>query len=385
MPHSERADILVVGSGLSGATFARLVADQGIRCHVIDKRNHVGGNCFSYCDPESGIEVHKYGPHIFHTRSQWVWDFIRRFAIFNNFVNRVKAVSGGKIYPLPVNLLTINSFFGKTFGPIEAKRFIGHIRCRKTRILSFEDQMLNCLGMGLYETFFKYYSLKQWGVDPAQIPPSISRRVLLRYDYDDNYFPGSYQGIPTEGYGSMLERILNHKNISISLNTSFEEFRFSWRRSYRFLVFTGSLDDYAQCCFGPLPYRTAKFRELRGREIQGNAVINYTDLSVPFTRIHEHKWFMPERRFRRSIGFEEYSEQTDFRSEPFYPVYSEGSLRTFGQYKALVSNERDIIFLGRLAEYRYYDMDQAIISSERAVQRLIRLMRGVSNDLGVNV
>ena len=355
--------ILIVGGGLSGSVFGRLAAEAGHDSTIIDCRNHIGGNCYSYADKETGIEIHKYGPHIFHTNNKEVWDFINRFSNFNNYVNRVKALSNGSIYSLPINLSTINQFFGKTMTPSEAEKFIKERRIHKDSINNFEESVLASIGLELYEAFYKYYTIKHWGIHPKEIPVSTAKRLPIRFNYNDNYFNDQYQGIPVDGYTILFERMLDHKNIKIRLETDFDEYKLAWREKYDHLVFCGSLDNYFNYEYGDLAYRTVRFEEIRDKEIQGNAVINYTDNSVEFTRIHEHKWFTPNKSFNNSIGFKEYSSSTTSRKEPFYPVQNEQTNNLFAKYKQLAKNELNVTFIGRLAEYKYYDMHQVIASS----------------------
>jgi UDP-galactopyranose mutase len=340
-----------------------MAADNGFTCEIIDIREHVGGNCYSYKDEVSGVEVHKYGPHIFHTSSAEVWNFVKRFTEFNNYVHRVKAVTQGQVFSLPINLLTINSIFKKNYSPGEAERFIKSIRKKIPSITNFEEYVLSSLGEELYEAFFKYYTLKQWGIDPKEIPVSVAKRLPVRFNFDDNYYQDVYQGIPTEGYTDIFHRMLDHADIKIRLGTNFDEYKSSWRQHYKRLVFTGSLDEYYVYCLGALPYRTVRFKELRGKEIQGTAQINYTDMSVPYTRIHEHKWFTMEKKFEYSIAFEEFADDTTSKNEPYYPVRYTSSDDLYKKYRIMAETEKDVIFVGRLAEFKYYDMHQVIASA----------------------
>lgn len=355
--------ILIVGAGFSGAVFGRLAADAGHEIVIIDRRNHIGGNCFTYTDEETGVEIHKYGPHIFHTNNKEVWDFINRFSHFNNYVNRVKAISNGSIYSLPINLGTINQYFGKTMTPNEAKEFISGKRIIIDSVNNFEDHVIASLGNELYETFYKYYTIKHWGVHPREIPVSVANRLPIRFNYNDNYYNDLYQGIPVDGYTVIFRRMLDHNNIKIKLETDFDEFKLVWRGEYDHLVFCGSLDNYFNYEYGDLPYRTVRFEEIRDKEIQGNAVINYTDNSVEFTRIHEHKWFTPEKSFDFSVGFKEYASLTSSRKDPYYPIRNKQTDNIYNKYKQLTRRETNVIFIGRLAEYKYYDMHQVIASS----------------------
>jgi UDP-galactopyranose mutase len=361
--------ILIVGAGFAGSVFGRLGAEAGHSVTIIDRRSHIGGNAYSYKDERSGIEVHKYGPHIFNTNSDRLWLFVNRFSKFNSYVNRVRAITNGVVYSLPINLGTINQFFSSAMGPEEAEAFIRARRIKKETVTNFEEHVLNSIGEELYEAFYKHYSIKQWGINPREIPVSTAKRLPIRFNYNDNYFDSVYQGIPVDGYTELFRRMLDHENIAIRLSTDFAEYRTNWRNNFSTLIFSGSIDDYFGYQFGELPYRTVRFEEIRGKEIQGNAVINYTDNSVDFTRIHEHKWFTPEKSFKESIGFREYSSATTSKKFPYYPIRNDLSTSIFEKYKALAREEPDVLFLGRLAEYRYYNMDQVIASAISKFQK----------------
>ena len=364
-----KSHFLIVGAGLAGATYARLAVDRGHQVTVIDKRDHIAGNCYTYQDEESKVEVHKYGPHIFHTNSEKVWQFVNRFTKFNSYVNRVKARSNGRIYSLPINLHTINQFFGKDFTPDQAAGFIDQQRVKGLQPTNFEEFVLSSLGHELYEAFYKYYTIKHWGIDPKEIPVSTAKRLPIRFNYNDNYFNDQYQGIPTEGYTKMVERMLEHDQINVLVGQDFEDYRGGWREDYDHLVFTGSIDDYYQYAHGALPYRTLRFEPIRGKDIIGNAVLNYTDMSESFTRVHEHKWFTPERKFDHSIAFKEYPSDTDSRNNPIYPIRNSSSEEMYKSYAELAKNEKEVTFVGRLAEFRYYDMHQVIAASMSKFER----------------
>jgi UDP-galactopyranose mutase len=364
--------ILVVGAGFAGSTFARLAANDRIDVHVIDTHDHVGGNSYSFEDSRSGVEIHKYGPHIFHTDDENVYQFITQFTAFNNYVNRVKAKSKGRIYSLPINLHTINQFFDKSFSPQEAEKFMEEKKTKIDQVTNFEEFVLSSLGRELFEAFFRDYTIKQWEKDPKDIPLSTAKRLPIRYNYNDNYFDDKYQGIPVDGYGKMFEKILDHEKIKISLNTSFDEYKYSWQENYDYIVFTGSVDEFFDYQYGYLPYRTVRFEEIRGAEIQGNAVINYTDMSEKFTRIHEHKYFTPDKTFKESVAFKEYSEASDSKNRPYYPVETPESISMIEKYRELAKKESNVIFIGRLAEFKYYNMDQVIKSSMELYQNIIK-------------
>jgi UDP-galactopyranose mutase len=259
--------------------------------------------------------------------------------------------------------MTINQVFRKTFTPLEAKEYIDSLRKNIPHPSNFEEQILSSVGEEIYNLFFKYYTIKQWGVDPKNLPVSTARRIPIRFSYDDNYYTDRYQGIPLDGYTRVFERMLKHDCIHIELNTPFDMYRHSWKQHFKKLVFTGSLDDYFNHSYGYLPYRKVVFKKVYGREIQGNAVMNYTDNVTPYTRIHEHKWFTPEKKFDQSIGFEEYAEAANCTIDPYYPIRDSNSEFLYSQYRQLAQEEQDVLFVGRLAEFRYYDMHEVIGSS----------------------
>jgi len=358
-----KKDFLIVGAGFAGSTFARCAADDGRSVQIIDKREHIGGNCFSYIDDETGIEIHKYGPHIFHTNSKEIYDFISRFTSFYPYIHRVKAHYNGEIYSLPINLHTINQFFRACFSPKEAEEYIEKLRIKKACIENFEDYVESSLGKDLYNAFFRNYTIKQWGTEPKKIPISTAKRLPIRYNYDDNYFNDRYQVIPSEGYTAIFKRLLDHPNIKIELKSDFEEYRNVWRNKFKKLVFTGSIDAFYNYEFGYLPYRTVYFEEIRDKEIIGTAQLNYTDLSTKYTRICEHKWFTPFSKYNSSIAFKEYSDFADSRSNPYYPIRDLNAEKIYQKYKNLAYEDKDVIFIGRLAEFKYYDMHQVIGSS----------------------
>ncbi len=364
--------MLIIGAGFAGSTFARLAAENDFSVEVIDNRDHSGGNSYSYRDSETGIDIHKYGPHIFHTSNEKVYEFISRFTKLNGYIHKVKAVSHGQVFSLPINLHTINQFYGKLLSPKEARQFIKKKQIQIDKLTNFEEVVLASLGREIYEAFFRDYTIKQWGKDPKEIPASTAKRLPVRYDYNDSYFNDKYQGIPVEGYGALFDRMLDHPSITVSLKTSFDSIRSEWRKKFSYLIFTGSIDEYYDYRYGDLPYRTVTFEEIRDKEIQGSAVINYTDSSVPFTRIHEHKYFTPDKEFKESIAYKEFSAATTSRKYPFYPINDEQSRAIYNEYKGIAIKEKDVIFIGRLAEYRYYNMDQVIDSSIKSFDKFIQ-------------
>ena len=310
---------LCVGAGFSCAVIARELAQAGHQVTVIDQRPHTAGNCHSERDTETGVMVHRYGPHIFHTDNEKVWNYVRQFGEFMPFTNRVKAISGGQVYSLPVNLHTINQFYGKTFSPTEAKEWITKQSDQTiTEPKTFEEQAMKFVGKDLYQAFFKGYTAKQWGVSPTQLPASILKRLPVRFNYDDNYFSHPFQGMPKNGYTDVVNNILNHENITVKLNTPFHS---TMLLEYDHIFWSAPLDLWFNHEFGRLGYRTLDFEEVRATgDYQGNAVINYCDESIPFTRISEHKHFAPWEQHEKTVCFKEYSRLCGEDDIPYYPI-----------------------------------------------------------------
>ncbi len=352
--------IAVVGAGLSGAVLSHILGRHGdYSIDIFESKDHIAGNCFTYRDKDTGILIHKYGPHIFHTKRKDVWDFVSQFVKFGPYINRVKANTAKGIYSLPINLLTINQFFNLKMTPSEALDFIkrqsdGSIQEPK----NFEEQALKFLGRDLYENFFRGYTVKQWGVHPTQLPASILQRLPIRFNYDDNYFSDPYQGIPLEGYTELVEHLLAGSLIRVHLNTSFQR---SMCRDYDHVFYTGTLDGYFDYVHGRLGYRSLIFE--RADEIgdfQGNAVMNYCEEKVLYTRIAEHKHFAPWESHERTVIFKEFSKATEADDVPFYPMRLEADKQVLRGYIDLAMKERNITFVGRLGTYRYLDMDTCI-------------------------
>lgn len=353
--------ICIVGAGFSGAVIARELAEKGNQIVVFESRPHIAGNCYSYRDEETNIMIHKYGPHIFHTDNEEVWNYVNRFTSFKPYVNRVKAQVNGKVYSLPINLHTINQFFSKTFSPSEAKRHVEEIADHSiTAPLSFEDQALKFLGKELYEAFFKGYTIKQWGLSPQKLPASILKRLPVRFNYDDNYFNHQYQGMPENGYTELVSSILNHHNIEVRLNTKFSKDDDQFKH-FNHIFYSGPIDAFYNYSFGKLAYRTLDFVEERHEgDYQGCAVMNYCDASVPFTRISEHKHFAPWESHNKTIIFKEYSRACEPGDTPYYPIRLLDDQEVLNRYLKLANDEQKVTFIGRLGTYRYLDMDVTI-------------------------
>ncbi|MDR2406519.1 MAG: UDP-galactopyranose mutase [Bacteroidales bacterium] len=351
-------DYLIVGSGLYGATFAYKAKQQEKKCLVIDKRSHLGGNI--YCENIEGINVHKYGPHIFHTSNKQVWDFVNSIVEFNRFTYSPIAEYKGKIYNLPFNMNTFHALWGvktpdKAKAKIEEQRKAAGI----TTPRNLEEQAISLVGKDIYEILIKGYTEKQWGRKCIDLPAFIINRLPVRFTYDNNYFNDNYQGIPIGGYNRLIDGLL--QGIETVCNTDFFENREYFENIADKIIFTGKIDEIYNYRFGNLEYRTVEFETeiLDCENYQGNAGVNYTEREVPYTRIIEHKHFEFGKQPRTVIS-KEYSSEWKEGSEPFYPVNDEKNNRLYHQYKELAEKETRIIFGGRLAEYKYYDMDEII-------------------------
>lgn len=351
-------DYLIVGCGLFGATFARLATDAGRRCLIIDRRSHIGGNC--YTENQEGINIHRYGAHIFHTSNQAVWRFVNRFAEFNNFVNSPKALSGGKLYSLPFNMNTFYELW-QTLTPTEAKQKIDSQRFTGEPS-NLEEQALSLVGTDIYETLIRDYTSKQWGKQPRELPAFIIKRLPLRFTYDNNYFSDRYQGIPIGGYTALFETML--QGIEVRLNIDFLDDRAHWQSLATKTVYTGCIDQYFDYELGRLEYRSLEFDNtlVEVENFQGNAVINYCDDSEPFTRILEHKHFEASRSAVTVIT-REYPKACTGDAIPYYPINDPPNQSLYRRYQELSSSAENVIFGGRLSEYKYMDMHVVIESA----------------------
>jgi len=368
-------NVVIVGAGLSGAVLARELADRGIRCLVVDRKSHVAGNCYTRLDVDTGIMEHVYGAHVFNTDNETIWSYIQRFCTMGAFINRVKVDLPSGVYSFPINLHTINQFFGLRLNPTEARAFLaakGDSSIVEPK--SFEEQALRFVGPELYRAFFYGYTKKQWGCEPSQLPASILKRVPIRFNYDDRYYSGRFQGIPKEGYTVAVERILDHPHISVKLDTTWEE---AMRDEFDYIFYTGALDAFYGFRCGRLGYRTVYWNKISASgDFQGNAVLNYPSIDVPHTRICEHKHFTPWESHERTIAFVEFSKETGPEDIPYYPKRLAPDLETLTQYQALARSEDNVFFLGRLATYRYLDMHVVIDEALRLAQRFLQWRRG---------
>jgi UDP-galactopyranose mutase len=361
-------DLVIVGSGFFGLTVARQAADElGLKVLVIEKRNHIGGNAYSEFDPETGIEVHKYGSHLFHTSNERVWEYVNRFTAFNNYQHKVWAKHRGELFPMPINLDTINKFFGKSFGSNEANAFIqsqvdGN---RADSSTNLEDRAISLIGEPLYEAFIKGYTEKQWQTDPKLLPAEVINRLPMRFTNEHRYFNDKYEGLPLNGYTAWLENLANHKNIEIRLGADF--FDLKKDISNLPIIYTGPIDRYFNYEFGALGWRTLDFDDeiLNVGDFQGTSVVNYSDLDVSFTRIHEYRHLHPERDYQKESTYvsREYSRFAHTNDEPYYPVNTAEDRTQLSKYRELINQEKNVWFGGRLGTYQYLDMHMAIASA----------------------
>ncbi len=364
----KKYDYLIVGSGLFGSIFAYEAKKRGKNCLIVEKRNHIGGNI--YCENINGINVHKYGAHIFHTSNRKVWDYVNQFAEFNNYVNSPVAVYKDELYNLPFNMNTFSKMWGiKT--PAEAKEIIEKQKAEFNieNPQNLEEQALSLIGKDVYEKLVKGYTEKQWGRSCTELPASIIRRLPVRYIYDNNYFNDRWQGIPIGGYNQIIEKML--EGIDVLLETSYTDYVKENDISGMKVVYTGNIDEYFDYKLGALQYRTVRFETEVMPDVdnyQGNAVVNYTEREVPYTRIIEHKHF----EFSDVLGTvisKEFSSEWSVGIEPYYPINNEENNALYKKYEVLAEEEKNIIFGGRLGKYQYYDMDKVIEAALNAVEK----------------
>ena len=369
-------DYLIVGAGLYGAVCANELTKSGKKCIVVDKRSHIAGNI--YTEKIEGIHVHQYGAHIFHTNNKEVWDYVQRFATFNRFTNSPVANYKGELYSLPFNMYTFNKMWG-VVTPEEAAAKITEQK-KEAGIKdpqNLEEQAISLVGMDIYEKLIKGYTQKQWGRSCDQLPAFIIKRLPVRLTFDNNYFNALYQGIPIGGYTKMIEKML--EGIEVRLNCDYLEHKDELDKLADRVIYTGPIDAYFNYSLGNLEYRSVRFETevLNKPNFQGNAAVNYTDAETPWTRIIEHKWFEFGKDengndLPKTVISREYSSEWKPGDEPYYPVNDEKNSTLYNQYKALAESEDQVIFGGRLGEYKYYDMDQVIANALEKAKELIR-------------
>ena len=377
------ADLVVVGSGLFGLTIAEQAATElGLKVALLDRRSHIGGNAYSENEEQTGIEVHRYGAHLFHTSNERVWEYVNRFTDFTNYVHRVYTRHDGVVYPMPINLGTINQFFNAAYSPAEAKALIAEQagELAGTDPQNLNDKGISLIGRPLYEAFINHYTAKQWQTPPEELPASIISRLPVRYTYDNRYFNDKYEGLPVGGYTAWLERMAAHPNIEVRLNTDFFSGDHEYSREKVLgqvpVVYTGPVDRYFDYTEGDLSWRTIDLEEevLPIEDFQGCSVMNYPDADVPFTRIHEFRHFHPERDYTKdaTVIMREYSRFANKGDEPYYPVNTSVDREKLLKYRDLAKGEKDVLFGGRLGTYKYLDMHMAIGSALSMFDNKIR-------------
>jgi UDP-galactopyranose mutase len=373
------ADLVVVGSGFFGLTIAeRAATELGLSVLVLERRHHIGGNAYSENDPETGIEVHTYGAHLFHTSNERVWDYVNRFTAFTGYQHRVFTNYENRIYPMPINLATICTYFGRALRPDEARALVAEQAKEydSATATNLEEKGISLIGRPLYEAFIRGYTMKQWQTDPKELPPEIISRLPVRYNFDNRYFSDTYEGLPVDGYTAWLERMADHPNIEIRLDSDFFDHRDDLVGRVP-VVYTGPVDRYFDFAEGRLGWRTLDFERevLVGvGDYQGTSVMNYADEDVPFTRIHEFRHFHPERSYPtdKTVIMREYSRFAEDGDEPYYPINTPEDRARLLAYRDLADREPGVLFGGRLGTYKYLDMHMAIGSALSRFDNVLR-------------
>ncbi|MEQ3664023.1 MULTISPECIES: UDP-galactopyranose mutase [unclassified Olleya] len=371
-------DYVLVGAGFYCSIIAERIAnDLGKKVLIVEKRNHIGGNCFSETNIETGIEFHKYGTHIFHTSNKKVWEYISNFTTFNSYYHQVLITYNSKVYQMPINLETINSFYNINLKPFEVDDFLEQEFKKEsyTNPKNFEEQAINIIGRPLYDAFIKGYTIKQWGRDPKDLPASIIKRLPFRKNYSESYFFDTYQGIPTDGFTAIFDKLLASNNIDIQLNTDFFEIKEQLNSSAT-IIYSGSIDRLLDYRFGELDYRTLdfEFEVVNYEDFQGTSVMNYGNQKIPYTRIHEPKHLHPERTYNldKTLIIKEYSKEAN-REEPYYPIGGEVNKSLYAKYlKEVKKVYPNLIIGGRLGDYKYYDMHHVIENALDTYNNLIK-------------
>jgi UDP-galactopyranose mutase len=372
-------DLIVVGSGFFGLTIAeRCASDLGLRVLVVERRHHIGGNAYSEPEPETGIEVHRYGAHLFHTSNEQVWEYANRFTAFTGYQHRVFSIYKGRVYPLPINLATICEYFGAAMSPGEARALIAEqaAEVKAGQATNLEQKAVSLIGRPLYEAFIRGYTFKQWQTDPVDLPPEIITRLPVRYTFNNRYFSDTFEGLPADGYTAWLERMAGHPNIEVRLDTDFSGLRADAAGSVP-VVYTGALDAYFGYAAGDLGWRTLDFEleVLATGDFQGTPVMNYADADVPFTRIHEFRHFHPERDWYpgdKTVIMREFSRFAGRGDEPYYPINTAADRERLLAYREMAGREPGVLFGGRLGTYKYLDMHMAIGSALTMYENRLR-------------
>lgn len=357
---------LVIGSGIFGSVIAERIATVLQKpVTIVEKRSHIGGNCHSEIDPDTGIECHRYGSHIFHTSNEKVWKYINQFTSFTGYRHKVMTVSGGQIYFMPINLKTLCDVTGKALSPADAEKMLNASSGNAARARNLEEKAIALIGPELYRKFIRGYTMKQWNKDPRELPAEIITRLPVRTNFNTDYFNDPYQGIPKDGYFKLFEALLKDPKIRILLKTDFSEIRSQIRAGTK-IIYTGMIDEFFDCCAGRLEWRTLRFdwETLPVRDHQGTSVVNYAEETVPYTRIHEFKHYHPERRepfeSSRTVICKEYSSEWQPKDEAYYPVNTPRNQRLLEEYQGMAKKDPGLILGGRLGCYRYWDMDKAV-------------------------
>ena len=365
----DTVDLVVVGAGFFGLTVAeRVAAELGKRVLVLDRRSHLGGNAYSENEPETGIEVHRYGAHLFHTSNERVWQYVNRFTDFTGYQHRVFTISKQRVYPMPINLATICEYFGEHLTPTQARALVRDQAAEVDGVQAenLEQKAVSLIGRPLYEAFVRGYTEKQWQTDPRELSADIISRLPVRYTFDNRYFNDRYEGLPVDGYTAWLEKMADHPNIGVQLGVDFFDVR-GLVPAGTPIVYTGPLDRYFGYSEGELGWRTLDFQQevLDIGDFQGTSVMNYADNDVPWTRIHEFRHFHPERDYPadKTVIVREYSRQAQREDEPYYPINTPADRDLLRRYRALADREPDVLFGGRLGTYQYLDMHMAIASA----------------------
>ena len=371
-------DVIIVGAGFFGATIAERCANElNKRVLLIDRRKHIGGNAYSEVDAETGIEVHKYGAHLFHTSNQEVWSYLKRFTSFTDYKHRVFASYKDVVYPLPINLGTICQYFGKRMSPSEARELIAmqSAELAERQPANLEEKAISLIGRPLYEAFVRGYTAKQWQTDPRDLPASIITRLPVRFNFDNRYFSDPYEGLPSDGYTAVFENMLRNPLIEIRLGVDYFDMRAELPIG-KTVVYTGAIDRYFNYKAGELKWRTIDFEKkvIQVGDFQGTAVMNYADEDVPYTRILEFRHFNPERNYqtKKTVIVKEHPRFATRSDEPYYPIDTAEDKRTYLAYRELAKLETNVIFGGRLGTYHYLDMHQAIGSALKSFEIEIR-------------
>ncbi len=373
------ADLVVVGSGFFGLTIAeRCASDLGLRVLVVERRHHIGGNAYSEPEPETGIEIHRYGAHLFHTSNAQVWEYANRFTAFTGYQHRVFSIYKGRVYPLPINLATICEYFGAAMSPDAARALIAEqaAEVKAGQATNLEQKAVSLIGRPLYEAFIRGYTFKQWQTDPVDLPPEIITRLPVRYTFNNRYFSDTFEGLPAGGYTAWLERMAGHPNIEVRLDTDFSGLRADAAGSVP-VVYTGALDAYFDYAAGDLGWRTLDFEleVLATGDFQGTPVMNYADADVSFTRIHEFRHFHPERDWYprdKTVIMREFSRFAGRGDEPYYPINTAADRERLLAYRELAGREPGVLFGGRLGTYKYLDMHMAIGSALTMYENRLR-------------